>query len=127
MRAYIIQSITNFLQKKSFWRLRTSQASDFGPPSSSKSNEADFLPPLDLTKRSFIHVAVAHMAYQVICSAGQLENADLANTDQTLHCEKNLEEEANEVFFYDIADCCCWAIDAACPFVVKYVLLIFGK
>ena len=100
MRAYIIQSITNFLQKN---RFETSQASDFGPPSSSKSNEADFLPPLDLTKRSFIHFAVAHMAYQVICSAGQLESVDLANTDQTLHCEKNLkEEEANEVFFFTI-------------------------
>ena len=42
------------------------------------------------------------MAYQVICSAGQLESVDLANTDQMLHCEKNLEEEeeANEVFFF---------------------------
>ena len=72
------------------------------------------------------------MAYQVIRSAGQLESVDLANTDQTVHCEKNLEEEEEDwrltkSFFYDIADCCCWAIDAACPFVVKYVLLIFGK
>ena len=73
--------------------METSQASDFGPPSSSKSTEADFLPPLDLTKRSFIHFAVAHVAYQVIRSAGQLESVDLANTDQTVHCEKNLEEE----------------------------------